>query len=1523
MKTSSILFPILLLAASGARGGAVLESAESFLDLRESPRVSAGTETLTYSTRWAGADALAGCTRKARLEVAGYVGTEPLEDVPVLVRFSSAITGFDYADFAEGAADLVFCDETETTVYPHEIDEWNTNGESLVWVRLPELKAGAAFKAGWGGPAATAAQTASAAHAVWSDYAGVWHMNEDSGTAFDSTANGLNAVPEAGTNALSDISQMVAYENGAVGRARVNATQLVTCGNHLRVRNYDDCHLGDTFIVSGWFHADVEEQRSPKLFYRSWGNGGGWGCDFHVVTVSRISILGGGGNASLSGFISGAYLHSSPAAAWTWICVAYHGTSASLYQDGFLVTNGTIVAATDNGAALGIGSVTGGAGSNSHAFVGQYDEVRLRGGTLSADRVRADYDMVANPGFVTCGAVETVAAAGGTTVEIRLGYEVFAGGLTGEGTIPWTPTGPGTYAFEHVSISGGSPVAVETATFVVPGPTTNDLSILAEGDLLPGVAVRLGGAPDGWTLHYTTNGSNPTAESPVYTSPFVLGESATVKVVGVSDAHGWTTDVVSQRFDLAPPLAVTGARARQRYPWNGLVDVDFTLEGDATRRYRVRVVAEDLDGGTNLAARTVWEDRGSVTNATLDVAPGAHRFVWNAGADLPEGFVADRVEVSLRAESLNDTALYLVVDLSGGPDAADYPISHLPYVPEGGWTDEFKTDKLVLRRIEPGTFTMGSPEQEIASGPKETSHEVTLTKPFYAGVFETTQRQWERVLGTRPSYFVNETCYATRPVETIHWPEIRGNDAGNGWPDDAEVDDGSFVASFRAKTNCNGFDLPTEAQWEYACRAGTTSSFNNGKNVTNLENDPNANLLGRNLQNGGDEGVRVIETESGTCNAADSTGTAKVGSYLSNAWGLFDMHGNVTEQCLDWNLAFTAEPAVDPVGPRDGEQFVSSVGVQRIARGGSIHHDGAVTHSGRRHGYPVKVASDFKGDDGFRLFLHDAPAVVEAPIVAPAGLAATTNRTGDVALSWEPVAGAYAYQIRRSKTGAVEDGTWLNTVTNTTYADWTAEARADYTYWVRAQFESGRVGQWSEAAEGSRHKYYSVHFNANGGTGTMVDLELRFDQPQALTANAFAKSDNVFSGWATTADGSALYADGETVENLSLEPGAVVTLYACWAASSYTVKFDKNASAAAGTMADQTMSRNASAALRANAFVRAGYRFSGWATSASGAKVYDDKQSVQNLTTDSSVTLYAVWEALTAQNALYMVVDLSAGASASSYPVSYLSAVPSGGWTDTYKTKKMVFRRIEPGTFTMGSPESEDGRKANETRHSVTLTKPYYIGVFEVTQKQWALVMGSNPSSFTGNARPVETVMYADIRGSSQGAKWPASSGVDASSFIGKIRVRAKLSTADLPTEAQWERACRAGTTAALYTGKAATEANVKPLARFRANSVFGTSDGKGGYTEHTKVGSYAANGWGLYDMYGNVWEVCIDRYRQNLGTAAATDPIGPESGKLGIIRGGSWRSTVSHERSAGRGPYDDASYSKDRYGFRACVTVQ
>ena len=428
---------------------------------------------------------------------------------------------------------------------------------------------------------------------------------------------------------------------------------------------------------------------------------------------------------------------------------------------------------------------------------------------------------------------------------------------------------------------------------------------------------------------------------------------------------------------------------------------------------------------------------------------------------------------------------------------------------------------------------------------------------------------------------------------------------------------------------------------------------------------------------------------------------------------------------------------------------------------------------------------------------------------------------------------------------------------------------------------------------------YSVKFNGNttGTTGSMSNESFTYGVAKALTANAFAKTGYRFAGWARTAAGAKAFNDKQTVSNLTATAGAVVNLYALWSTNAYTVRFNKNASDATGTMANQTFAYDRASALRANSFARTDYTFAGWATSPTGAKVYNDKQSVSNLTAThgATVDLYAVWTC----NSLYAVIDLSAGSSASSYPVTYLSSPPSGGFnTDEYKTKKLVLRRIEPGSFKMRGSVN------------VTLTKPFYIGLFEVTQKQYQLVTGSNPAKFQGDKRPVEYVSYNNIRGTSNGAKWPESNAVDASSFMGKLRARTGL-VCDLPTEAQWEYACRAGTTSS-YNNGGSSENDLKQLGRYSGN----TSDGKGGYSSyHTTVGSYLPNAWGLYDMHGNVWEWCLDWHGSITG---GTDPKGPSSGTQRELRGGSDRSEASlcvSGRAASNLPYGDGG--KIDNGFR------
>ena len=288
-------------------------------------------------------------------------------------------------------------------------------------------------------------------------------------------------------------------------------------------------------------------------------------------------------------------------------------------------------------------------------------------------------------------------------------------------------------------------------------------------------------------------------------------------------------------------------------------------------------------------------------------------------------------------------ALYCVVDLSAGPNAGKYPVSYLNAEPKGGWTDEYKTTKLVLRRIEPGTFMMGG------------KYEVTLTKPFYCGVFEVTQKQYELVTGSNPSQFKGDM----RPVEKVSYDMIRGKGEGAKWPSSANVDPSTFIGKIQARTGFN-FDLPTEAQWEYACRAGTTSAYNNGG-----DSESDLKKLGRFVLNQKGRGYKETDADL-TKHEPDgkggySTGITTVGSYLPNAWGLYDMHGNVWEWCLDWWHWKQAGGETDPVGPS------SSPEAKRVRRGGSWRHS---AHACSLFSQGDKDYPSHEGDNGFRLCMN-------------------------------------------------------------------------------------------------------------------------------------------------------------------------------------------------------------------------------------------------------------------------------------------------------------------------------------------------------------------------------------------------------------------------------------------------------------------------------------------------------------------------------------------------------------------------
>jgi len=236
-------------------------------------------------------------------------------------------------------------------------------------------------------------------------------------------------------------------------------------------------------------------------------------------------------------------------------------------------------------------------------------------------------------------------------------------------------------------------------------------------------------------------------------------------------------------------------------------------------------------------------------------------------------------------------------------------------------------------------------------------------------------------------------------------------------------------------------------------------------------------------------------------------------------------------------------------------------------------------------------------------------------------------------------------------------------------------------------------------------------------------------------------------------------------------------------------------------------------------------------------------------------------------------------------------------WTNSIG---MRFTWVPPGTFHMGSPGHEPERQTNETRHRVTLTRGFYLGVHPVTQAQWQTVMGRNASRFLGDTRPVECVSWEDCQQFCQ--KLTRKDGLE-----GELP-----SPYRMPTEVEWEYACRSGTTSAFHFGD-----NISTIqANFHANYVSSVGP-KGKYRqETTPVGTFRGNAWGLYDMHGNVFEWCADSYRP-YSEHDVVDPL-PEEGDVRVLRGGSWHSLVARCRSACRG-WGAPGYCGSDVGFRVC----
>ena len=386
-----------------------------------------------------------------------------------------------------------------------------------------------------------------------------------------------------------------------------------------------------------------------------------------------------------------------------------------------------------------------------------------------------------------------------------------------------------------------------------------------------------------------------------------------------------------------------------------LVTIDYTFTGDPA------VITLDVQTNANTSASADdpgWTSIGgeAVCNAQGDVwkkvDSGSRQITWRPDKSWPDHIIeANGARAVVTAWATNNTPAYMVVDISHGAQPNTqryYPAAD--FVPGGVTDDLYKTTTLLMRKINAGgvTWTMGSTEYEGGRGSDEDTHLVMLPNDYYIAVYETTITQFQQVKSSGAT-----AAFATKPtlpMENISYNEIRCNSSTSGNADyqwQNPPNPASFLGLLNTRSGLD-FDLPTEAQWEYAARSGHGSGYWN---------------------DGSEMDANVVNLRSLACfNKAASAGPDPVGSYAPSSWGLYDMHGNVWEWCLDWyqsNIATATAYDGQPYGgrlnihPEHFDQYLSGSGVSngvRVWHGGSFKTKSASTRPAcRNNGGPTGV----------------------------------------------------------------------------------------------------------------------------------------------------------------------------------------------------------------------------------------------------------------------------------------------------------------------------------------------------------------------------------------------------------------------------------------------------------------------------------------------------------------------------------------------------------------------------------------
>jgi len=780
--------------------------------------------------------------------------------------------------------------------------------------------------------------------------------------------------------------------------------------------------------------------------------------------------------------------------------------------------------------------------------------------------------------------------------------------------------------------------------------------------------------------------------------------------------------------------------------------------------------------------------------------------------------------------SIIDASIGFRVALAQVPPLVPVPCSNFT-IPLPGNVD------LDIIWIDPGTFMMGSPEDELGAGGDETLHEVTLTRGYWMGKYEVTQAQYETIMGTNPSRFIG----ADQPVELVSW-------------NDAMLFCGRLTAIEQAAGRLpQGYEytLPTEAQWEYACRAGTTTAFNNG---TDIETDdqiygecPNLDPVGWYYSN-------------------SESKTHPVGLKQPNAWGLYDMHGNVMEWCQDAKVRYPETPVVDPV-QEDIEPYYA-------VRGGSYSYydDGAKNCRSAARNDRLNTATYLSL--GFRVALAPVPSKdMTIPLTDKVNLDMIWIEPGTFIMgSPEDELGRQWVETQHEVT--LTQGYWLGKF-EVTQAQYEAVMgkNPSHNYGIGNDYPVYYVS-WNDAME------FCAKLTEREKTAGRLPEGYEYTLPTEAQWEYACRA-----GTTTALNNGKNLSDREECP----EMGEVGWYY-------YNNEIDgKQTTHPVGQKQPNDWGLYD---MHGNVWEWCSDWYDGGYTDSAVTDPTGPDTGSDRVMRGGSW----VYVAYFCRSACRNSGEPNVAKSSIGFRVA-LAPVPSKDMTiPLAEDVDLDMIWIEPGTFIMGSPSDELGRYDDEVQHEVTLTQGYWLGKYEVTQAQYEAVMGTNPSGFKGADLPVEKVSW-----------------YDAKEFCAKLTAFEKATGRlpegyeyTLPTEAQWEYACRAGTTTALNSGKNLSDKDqcleMDEVGWYKYNSDRATHP----------VGQKLPNVWGLYDMHGNVWEWCLDRYG-DYPTSAVTDPTGPIMGSSRVIRGGSWYFYAGGCRSAtrsGNGP----SYYDSNYGFRVAL---